>query len=86
MHACYQHEERMHKCSTPSALNKCAFNLLSSTLLCAQPVLPVRLQHPAQPFQHVCELHPLPSGHHGGHPEAVHCVVVQGLWPILAAA
>lgn len=33
-----------------------------------QPVLPVRRANAAQPVQHVRQLHPLSSGHHGRHP------------------
>ena len=42
----------------------------ASSCCVAQLVLLVWHQHPAQPLQHVCELHPLTSGHHRGHPEA----------------
>lgn len=38
--------------------------------LCLQLVLLVWHKHPAQPLQHVCQLHPLASGHHRGYPEA----------------
>lgn len=35
-----------------------------------QALLPVRPAHPAQPGEHVCELHAEPGGHHRGGAEA----------------
>lgn len=51
-----------------------------------QVVLHVRGEHPAQPGQHVRELHQDPGGHHGRHPEAGQHSVVQGLRAVPAAA
>lgn len=44
-----------------------------------QIMLSLRDFHHEQPFQHVRQLHTLPSGHHCPNTEAGHCPVVQGV-------